>query len=177
MKKRSFILVAFLLVCSLFCLTACQGEQGVKGETGPKGDAGDKGPTGDKGQTGEAGKDGANYEFKVEGNSIYYAYETEEGEEKEWKPVISFDDLFGYKRTYTITLNADGGTLESTEVTGCVYKEDAFLEEPTKEGFTFLGWFDEAGNKVEDNILNVLRDYTLTAQWEAETTETPEEGA
>lgn len=175
MKKRSFILVVFLLVCSLFCLTACQGEQGLPGETGPKGEAGDKGPTGDKGPAGEAGKDGGNYEFKVEGNSIYYAYETEEGEEKDWKPVISFDDLFGYKRTYTITLNADGGTLvDGTEVTGCVYKEDAFLEEPTKEGFTFLGWYTEDDVKVEDNILNVLRDYTLTAKWEAVT---PEEGA
>ena len=171
MKKRSFILVVFLLVCSLFWLTACQGEQGPAGDKGP---TGDKGPVGDKGATGPAGQDAGNYEFKVEGNGIYYAYETEEGE-KEWKPVISFDDLFGYKRTYTITLNADGGTLtEGTEVSGCVYKEDAFLEEPVKEGFTFLGWFDEAGNKVEDNILNVTRDYTLTAQWEAVETETGE---
>ena len=165
MKKRSFILVVFLLICSVFCLSACQGEQGVTGETGQKGEPGDKGPTGDKGATGQAGKDAGNYDIKVEGDSIYYAYENEEGE-KEWLPVISLYDLFAYERTYTITLIANGGTLyDSNVMTDCVYNEYVEVEEPTREGYTFLGWYDEYGNLVE-TIFQVNRDYTLVARWE-----------
>ena len=35
---------------------------------------------------------------------------------------------------------------------------------PEKEGFKFLGWYDEEGNKIES--LNVLENISLNARWE-----------
>ncbi len=71
--------------------------------------------------------------------------------------------------TYTITLNADGGQVNATskEVTfGSAY----ILETPTKEGYTFEGWFmttNDGEQKVmlEGESWTISSNVTLTAKW------------
>ena len=64
---------------------------------------------------------------------------------------------------YTLTLNPDGGTLEQTEIKFTDYTEVNLPTNITKDGYTFLGWF-EGETKVEKLTDN--RNYTLTAKWE-----------
>lgn len=188
MKKKNFILVVLMFLLCVFTLTACQGEpgaqgekgdtgaQGAKGETGAMGEQGETGAQGEKGDTGAAGQDAAQVQLSIseDGTGIVYKSETEET----WKPVISFDDLFAYKRTYTVTLNTNGGTYpdELGKVTshtgdlyvisGCVYKENAFLEAAEKAPFDFLGWFNEKDELV-DEVFEVTTDVVLTAKYSA----------
>ena len=68
------------------------------------------------------------------------------------------------KQKYTITYDLDGGTCE-----GLVkeFEEGAFpaLPVPTKDGFKFLGWFE---NDTEVSSITENKNYTLKAKWEEE---------
>ena len=47
--------------------------------------------------------------------------------------------------TYTVTLNANGGTIASGNVTGYTYGEGATLPtDVTRTGYTFAGWYDNS---------------------------------
>ena len=47
--------------------------------------------------------------------------------------------------TYTVTLNANGGTIGSSNVTGYTYGEGATLPtDVTRTGYTFAGWYDNS---------------------------------
>lgn len=184
MKKKSFILVLILLLCGVFCLSACQGEQGETGEQGPAGEKGDKGATGAKGATGEkgekgapgeAGLDAANVQLKSDVNGIHYKSEDEEN----WEPVISFDELFAYRRTYTITLDANGGTVEDDTIDELKYNEVASLPvaefkvtlDEKEYEYDFVCWEEldaegEVLNQFDDEI-QMEKDITLIAKWEA----------
>ena len=178
MRKRSFILLVVLVFLGLCFLTACQGAQGEKGDkgiqgatgdTGAKGPDGNQGAQGDKGAKGVDGADAADVELDVTSDGIVWRNEGDEN----WQPVISFDDLFMYRRTYTITLDYNGGTftgVEEPQTTGLIYKEAAYLpDEVEKDPYTFIGWFDENDNLVADNVVDeVVRDYKLTAKFQAE---------
>lgn len=65
---------------------------------------------------------------------------------------------------YTVTFDSSGGgTIASQSVEdGKVATEPA---DPTKEGYTFFGWYDETG-KLYDFTNIVSKNTTLTAQWE-----------
>jgi len=87
MKKRSFILVVFLLLIGMFFLAACQGEVGIAGEkgaTGAPGDkgadgvVGDKGPTGAKGEAGDAGQDADDITLATSSEGIVWKNVSEE---------------------------------------------------------------------------------------------------
>lgn len=175
MKKKSFILVVFLLLIGMFFLAACQGEVGIAGEKGPQGDKGaqgevgpqgDKGATGKKGATGDDGDDATQITLGTTSEGIVWKNEGEES----WKPVISFDDLFAYRNTYTITLNPKGGTLDESKITGCIYKEDVLVDqEPTLDPWSFAGWyFDEEYKEKAPEFITVTDNVTLYAKWTAE---------
>ena len=71
---------------------------------------------------------------------------------------------------YTVTLDANGGELETSELTVTYDAPYGELPEPTKTGYNFAGWYDENGNEVTaDTIYKIAHDSTLTAQWEAAT--------
>ena len=70
---------------------------------------------------------------------------------------------------YTITLDANGGNLDVTTVTVEYGAAVNTLPVPTRDGYTFVGWFDAEGNRyTAETIYNVLGNITLTAQWEAD---------
>ncbi len=70
--------------------------------------------------------------------------------------------------SYTITLNADGGevTPDSIEVEFANTYND--LPTPIKEGYSFVGWYDEDQNLINNNsIVDKARTQTFTAHWSA----------
>ena len=70
---------------------------------------------------------------------------------------------------YTITLDANGGTVElSTLTTGDGWKLTGDLPTPTRDGYTFAGWFTEAtgGEKVTNETV-FDKDTTIYAHWTA----------
>ncbi|MBR2381710.1 MAG: leucine-rich repeat protein [Clostridia bacterium] len=67
---------------------------------------------------------------------------------------------------YTITLNGNGATLDSTSVTA-TYGSAYALPTPTRTGYTFAGWLDANGNQVTDGTWTGLADLALTASWTA----------
>ena len=175
MKKRSFILVVFLLLIGMFFLAACQGEVGIAGEKGatglpgdkgPKGETGDKGAKGAKGETGDDGEDADNVVLGVSAEGIVWKNESDDDDS--YEPVISWDDLFAYRYTYTITFDPGDGTCETKKMTGLIYKEDALIEaEPTYEPYSFAGWYTEDDEPVS-GFIKVERNMTLHAEYYAE---------
>ncbi len=67
----------------------------------------------------------------------------------------------------TITLDADGGTVDSSTVVA-TYGESYSLPTPTKKGHTFVGWFNE-GIQYTDGTWYYEYDLTLVARWTANT--------
>lgn len=66
-----------------------------------------------------------------------------------------------YVKNYYITYDLDGGESNNLET---VFNDvqSIYLSNPTKEGYSFIGWFDENGNEVTELE---LKDYTLKAKW------------
>ena len=72
--------------------------------------------------------------------------------------------------TYTITYNVDGGVLPSGATTSFTDATKVVLPTPTKEGYKFLGWYE---NNSQVTTLTA-KNYTLVAKWEkVETPDTP----
>lgn len=64
---------------------------------------------------------------------------------------------------YTITYDVDGG--EHNNPGNYTVEDNIILEPAEKEGYEFLGWYDELGAKIE-NIIEFTGDLVLKAQWE-----------
>ncbi|WP_301538548.1 InlB B-repeat-containing protein [Bifidobacterium panos] len=65
---------------------------------------------------------------------------------------------------YDITYDLDGGTLPADAPKTHTYGEETKLPTPTRDGYTFDGWYDEAGNKL-DTIPADAQDMKITAKW------------
>ena len=71
--------------------------------------------------------------------------------------------------TYTVTLNANGGTINSGNVTSYTYGVGAALPtDVTRTGYTFLGWFDGA-TKVTAISTTDTGNKSYTAKWQPST--------
>ena len=69
--------------------------------------------------------------------------------------------------TYTVTLDANGGTMNGLETATKTVedgKQIGTLPTPTKEGYTFKGWYN--GSALVEAGTVVTADMTVTAQWE-----------
>lgn len=66
---------------------------------------------------------------------------------------------------YTITLNSDGGSVSSENIT-VTYDSSYELPVPTKPGYTFNGWFAEYV-KYDKGTWSLARNETLKASWTA----------
>ena len=70
---------------------------------------------------------------------------------------------------YTVTFDYDGGT-PATPESKTVRNEGKYgeLPEPTKQGYTFKGWYNSNEEKIEStSTVNLTSDETLKAKWEA----------
>ena len=159
----------------MFFLAACQGEVGIAGEKGPtgaqgaqgaKGETGDKGAQGAKGEAGDAGEDADQITLSTTSEGIVWKNASED--DASYEPVISWDDLFAYRFTYTITLDANGGECETKAMKGLIYKEEYLVEaEPTREPYSFAGWFTE-DDELVSGFVKVEGNITLHAEYYAE---------
>lgn len=175
MKKRSFILVVFLLLIGMFFLAACQGEVGIAGEKGATGapgdkgadgEVGDKGPTGAKGEAGDAGQDADDITLATSSEGIVWKNASEE--DSSFEPVISWNDLFAFRYKYTITLDPNGGTCDTKKLSGLTYKSEVLVEaEATMAPYSFGGWFTADGEAVS-GFITVEENMTLHAEYYAE---------
>lgn len=69
---------------------------------------------------------------------------------------------------YTVTLDANGGTVKPDSVSVQYGMAVGQLPVPVREGYTFDGWYDENGAQyTEDTIYAIAGDATLTARWTA----------
>lgn len=94
---------------------------------------------------------GIDYMSVVDGEIIYIS-------ESEFENYI--------KGVYTITFDANGGQVDTADIT--VFYGSAFgtLPTPTLDYHTFDGWFTEDGTEVTaDTIMTEAKDITLTAHW------------
>ena len=67
---------------------------------------------------------------------------------------------------YEITLDANGGVTDVALVQVTFGQAVGALPTPTRKGYVFLGWFDEAGNRYDaSSVYSVKGDTTLTARW------------
>ena len=82
------------------------------------------------------------------------------------------DDLFlialWTPNTYTITFDGNGGEVELTEITVIFDAPIGEMPEPVLPGYSFMGWYDENGNRVlGDTVWTYTGDMKLTAKWSA----------
>ena len=73
-------------------------------------------------------------------------------------------------KTYTVTLNPNGGTVSPTSKSVTYNTAYGILPTPTRNGYSFDGWFTEAsdGTKVEANtVYTTAGNSTIYAQWTA----------
>ena len=69
---------------------------------------------------------------------------------------------------YTITYNANGGIISKTSQ-DVYYNQSYELYEPTRNGYTFLGWKNNDNHTTSNSgVWNYDYDITLTASWEIE---------
>ena len=76
------------------------------------------------------------------------------------------------QNTYTVTFDANGGSVDPTSKTVTFDEPYGELPVPTRTGYDFLGWFTAAedGDQVTANTtVTATADHTLYAQWEKKT--------
>ena len=71
------------------------------------------------------------------------------------------------EQRYNVTYVLDGGTNNSNNPTTYYMRSFYELYNPTREGYDFVGWFDENDNKVWYLVNGTYGDIVLTARWES----------
>lgn len=116
--------------------------------------------------------------FDIASHSYYYySYNVLDDETHEFwdysKNNAEYIDLDRFSRllhSYTISLDANGGTCNEATLERTPGVAVGTLPVPAREGFTFLGWFTgkEGGAQVtETTVFSGTDDITLYAHWEA----------
>ncbi len=75
---------------------------------------------------------------------------------------------------YTISLDANGGVLPEGSPDGYVHGQGAKLPVPTRDGYTFDGWYDNAdltGSPVEEVPADAMGDKAFWAKWSSRANE------
>lgn len=71
--------------------------------------------------------------------------------------------------SYTVTLDANGGTVSNDSATVTYSKGYGTLPKPVRDGYTFLGWFTAADGGTEvtaSTTVTTNKNHTLYAHWE-----------
>lgn len=91
-----------------------------------------------------------------------------------YQDILTFDISSTYAATdenpiHSVTFDANGGTTDITEKKLTAGATLGIMPTPTRPGYTFEGWFDEAtsGNKVDASTTMGSADRTLYAHWQA----------
>lgn len=71
------------------------------------------------------------------------------------------------KNSYTISLNANGGVLNNSQSIKKEHGSKLSLNNPSRTGYTFLGWFDSKTNEKFDFNSQITKSISLVAKWKA----------
>jgi uncharacterized repeat protein (TIGR02543 family) len=72
--------------------------------------------------------------------------------------------------TYSVTLDANGGSCSPTSITATFATSYQDLPTPSRIGYSFDGWYTSTGTEIQNaDILTFPWDITLTARWSANT--------
>ncbi len=70
--------------------------------------------------------------------------------------------------TYTVTLNPTGGNVSPTSIQVIMGKEIGTLPTPTRNGYSFKGWYTAANGGTAVNMtMKVTSNMTIYAHWES----------
>ncbi len=197
---KCLLCVALCAILSLIFFTACAGKDGKDGKKGMNGENGksayelalENGYQGTleewlvsiKGEHGEvpsvkdgywwvdgentgvlaSGKDGLSaYELYLKQNSDY------KGSEDQWIADLVSGNLTNHKITFDLNGGSPANGFEST--VNAKYGKTISLTVPSKEGYTFLGWY--TGDSAVDGVFTttdiVTGDLSLIARWQINT--------
>ena len=99
------------------------------------------------------------YTYNIKAGQLYYIAVKGNTASTSGEATISVD----WTGSCTIT-----GTTYPNRQLSVVYGTDYKLpEKPKREGYIFLGWFDETDTQITDGIWSFTTDKTLTAKWES----------
>lgn len=71
---------------------------------------------------------------------------------------------------YTVTLNANGGVVNSNEIQVIYDETYGALPNPEKQHYDFKGWYNSKGDRIEENtVVKITENEALYAIWEAST--------
>ncbi len=87
---------------------------------------------------------------------------------KNYNLVAKWEEIVIIPTIYTINYDTDGGVLPTTAVKQFEENEKVTLPTPTKEGYNFIGWYEN--NELVSSISN--KNYNLVAKWEEIPTKT-----
>ena len=112
---------------------------------------------------------------ELNSNGVYTYYSTVEEALKNAQSGDTITDLSGSGETppgpvtvYTVTYLNDGTTYSVEKVTDGT--EIMLAQGPSKDGYVFTGWSNDAATYQPNAILKVTSNLTLTAQWERKAT-------
>ncbi len=67
---------------------------------------------------------------------------------------------------FKITFNPNGGSVNTSEKTAFVGQRLGTLPTPTRENYSFTGWYDENGHRIDDStVRGSATSFTVYAQW------------
>lgn len=66
---------------------------------------------------------------------------------------------------FSITYDLDGGINSDKNPSYYSMEDEIFFLAPKKEGYTFLGWYDDVGKKMERIEFGTINDIILKAKW------------
>lgn len=100
-------------------------------------------------------------------DKVFGGWYTSNGTKWTETSVITADTVLYAKWLYSITYNLDGGTNNIDNPNGYASGETVVLKNPTKEGYTFAGWFTESGfvNSKQTIQGDENSNITLFAKW------------
>jgi uncharacterized repeat protein (TIGR02543 family) len=86
--------------------------------------------------------------------------------------ITSNQTLYGHcsARTYTVTFNANGGSVSTSSKNVTFDSDYGTLPTPTRSGYTFVGWYTAASGgskKTKDSTVTTASNHTLYAHWTA----------
>lgn len=85
--------------------------------------------------------------------------------------VMPDDDIIAYarwvNRTYTVSFDPNGGVVSPTEKTVVYGTAYGTLPTPTRDGYTFAGWYNSGNDITATTICTQAANHTLSAKWVA----------
>lgn len=101
------------------------------------------------------------YNYNVKAGQLYYISVKGNTASTTGQAVVNI----GWTGNCTIT----GTTYQNRQLTVAYDTDYELPQKPVREGYVFLGWFDENDTQITDGTWNFVTDKTLTAKWEEAT--------